>query len=87
MTCNHFCVDEDSAACGHCKDEWYIGTPFDLNGHAYEIMSYYGMDTITQEDTYKCRRIDGGGTVYLDTDTLDQHIGQPRIDLIQIDEV
>jgi hypothetical protein len=77
MNCNHFDVDEDTEACGHCKDEWYIGSEFEFNNRWWVIKSFYGTDHFTGEDTYVCHRLDGGGSVFLDTDTLELHGIEP----------
>jgi hypothetical protein len=73
--CRHYTVD-GSAYCDHCRDEWYIDSVFDMNGHSYRVWQFCRADELTGEAMYICRRTDGNGSIHLNVETIDEHIGQ-----------
>lgn len=73
--CSHFTVDDDQPYCGQCMDEFYLHTPFTMNGHDYKVWAFYGDDQITGQAFYACRRTDGNGTIYITTSDIDNAAG------------
>jgi len=72
--CRHFTVD-GSAYCDRCKDEWYLDSVFEMNGHVYQVWQFFGF-TESGDSMYIVRRMDGSGTIYLDTAAIDERLGQ-----------
>ena len=71
--CNHYPIDDSEPYCSACTDLFYIDTPFTLGGDDYTVWSWYGSDEFGN-NTYQCRRVDGTGTIFLTTDTIDMYI-------------
>lgn len=68
--CRHYTVD-GSAYCDRCRDEWYIDSVFEMNGHDYQVWAYYGTNDVTGEVIYSCRLKSGMGGIYLGTGDID----------------